>query len=254
MKQFNLFCLVFLLLSTQLFAQQKQVIHYNQLWYAYNNNTRLTDRWGIWMDIQNKDKSEFVHNFDVKENTLGGIYYLKNKMKLTGAFTYIQSYPNDQLPDFYAPEYRPWQMVQWRNNWNDISFAHWVRLEERFKTKTINGNQLSSSFDFSYRFRYNVFIEKPLTVKKHEKGALSLSIAEEIYLNYGKTIVYNTFDQNRIFGGLLYYFNNHDWLQFGYTNAIQHLPSKYRYKSIDAIKLTFFNNLDFRKKQTTNKS
>jgi len=249
--------LIFILLSVfsgPVLGQQKQVVHYNQLWYAYNNNTRLTDRWGIWMDIQNKDKSEFVHNFDVKENTLGGIYYLKNKMKLTGAFTYIQSFPNDKLPDFYAPEYRPWQMVQWKNNWKTTSFAHWVRLEERFKTKTINGNQLTNNFDFSYRLRYNVFIEKPLTVKKHEKGAISLSIAEEIYLNYGKTIVYNTFDQNRIFGGLLYYFNTHDWLQFGYTNVIQHLSSKDKYKSIDAIKLTFFNNLDFRKKPSAHKS
>ena len=248
---------IFILLSVfsgPVLGQQKQVVHYNQLWYAYNNNTRLTDRWGIWMDIQNKDKSEFVHNFDVKENTLGGIYYLKNKMKLTGAFTYIQSYPNDKLPDFYAPEYRPWQMVQWKNNLQNTSFSHWVRLEERFKTKTINGNQLTNNFDFSYRLRYNVFIEKPLTVKKHEKGAISLSIAEEIYLNYGKTIVYNTFDQNRIFGGLLYYFNTHDWLQFGYTNVIQHLSSKDKYKSIDAIKLTFFNNLDFRKKPSAHKS
>jgi hypothetical protein len=145
-------------------------------------------------------------------------------------------------------------MIQWKNNLKNTSFAHWVRLEERFKTKTINGNQLTNNVDFSYRLRYNVFIERPLTVKKREKGAVSLSIAEEIYLNYGQSIVYNTFDQNRIFGGFLYYFNNHDFLQLGYTNVIQHLPSKDRYKGIDAIKLTFFNNLDFRKKNNGHKS
>lgn len=253
MRHFIILCWISLF-SKPLLAQQKQVVHYNQLWYAYNNNTRLTDRWGIWMDIQNKDKSEFVHNFDVKENTLGAIYYLKNKMRVTSAFTYIQSYPNDQLPDFYAPEYRPWQMIQWRTNLNDLSFAHWVRVEERFRNKTINGNQLSNEFDFNLRFRYNVFIEKPLTIKKREKGALSLSITEEMYLNYGKNIIYNTFDQNRVFGGFVYYFNTSNFLQFGYTNVIQHLPSKDRYKGIDAIKLTFFNNLDLRKKNNVHKS
>lgn len=254
MKQSLLIISLLFFLTVSLWGQQKKVTHYNQLWYAYNNNTRISDRWGIWMDLQNKDKSEYVHNFDVKENTLGGIYYLKNKMRLTGAFTYIQSYPNDKLPDFYAPEYRPWQMLQWRNNWKDMSFAHWVRLEERFKTKTINANQLTNNFDFSYRLRYNIFIEKPLTSKKRQKGAFSLSLAEEVYLSYGQSIVYNTFDQNRVFGGFLYYFNTHDFLQLGYTNVIQHLAGKDQYKSIDAIKLTFFNNLDFRKKNTTQKS
>ena len=254
MRQFILLAIFTTLFCKTVFAQKNNVVHYNQLWYAYNNNTRLSDRWGIWMDIQNKDKSEYLHNFDVKENTLGGIYYLKNKMKLTGAFTYIQSYPNDLLPDFYAPEYRPWQMIQWKNNTKNTSFAHWIRLEERFKTRTINSSQLTNNFDFTYRLRYNVFIERPLTIKKREKGAFSLSIAEEIYLNYGKTIVYNSFDQNRLFGGFLYYFNTHDFLQFGYTNVIQHLAGKDKYKAIDAIKLTFFNNLDFRKKSSAHKS
>ena len=247
-----LFVSTLLALPTQ--AQTKQVQSFNQTWYAYNNNTRLTNKWGIWFDIQNKTKENYFKNFDVKENTLGAIYYINDRTKLTSAFTYIQSYPNQSAPQFSVPEYRPWQMIQWRTNSGPFRFSHWIRLEERFKRKTINNLALTEGYDFSYRLRYNIFAQLPITKTKYDKGAISLLGSNEIYLNYGKSIVYNTFDQNRIFLGFFYYFNKHDYLQVGYTNAYQQLSAGNKYKSIDAIKLTFFNNLDFRKTQSSKKS
>lgn len=235
-------------------AQTKQVQNLNQLWYAYNNNTKISNRFGIWMDIQNKTKQDYFKDFDVKEKTLGGIYYINNSTKLTSAFTYIQSFPNANNAQFSVPEYRPWQMVQWKTYAGAFKFSHWIRLEERFKRKSINNAVLAEGYDFSYRLRYNIFIELPLTKIKYDKGAVSLSSSEEIYMNYGKNIVYNTFDQNRLFLGFLYYFNKHDFIQMGYTNAYQQLSSGNKYKSIDAIKVTFFNNIDLRKKTIQHKS
>ena len=231
-------------------TQAQQISHYNQTLIAYNNNTRLSTHWGIWMDVQYKTRTDFFKDYDTKEKTIGLIYYPNEKIKITGAYTYVQSYPNLALADFAVPEYRPWQMLQWKSVAGPVKLSHWIRLEERFKQKTITSSSLSSDFDFSYRFRYNIFAQLPITHKKNEKGAFALVGANEIYLNYGENIVYNTFDQNRAFLGFFYYLNKHDFLQFGYTNAFQHLSSKDKYKSVDALKITFFNNLDLRKKKS----
>jgi len=249
----RIFTILFCIIQIDASAQTKQVQNWNQIWYAYNNNTKLTNKWGVWFDIQNKTRENYFKNFDVKENTLGAIYYINDRTKITSAFTYIQSFPSATNPSFSVPEYRPWQMVQWKTHAGAFKFSHWIRLEERFKRKTINNNALTDGYDFSYRMRYNIFMELPISKIKYDKGAISLSSSEELYLNYGKNIVYNTFDQNRLFLGFLYYFNKHDFIQMGYTNAFQQLPSGNKYKSIDALKITFFNNLDLRKKLPTHK-
>lgn len=49
-------------------AQTKNLTNWNQFWYGYNNNTRLSTNWGIWLDIQNKTKEDFFSKIDVKEN------------------------------------------------------------------------------------------------------------------------------------------------------------------------------------------
>jgi hypothetical protein len=241
----------FLIIVVVLFCNQthaQQIEHYNQTWMGYNNTTRLNDHWGIWLDAQYKTKSEFTKNYDVNEKTLGAIFYPNEKIKITNAFSYVQSYPNFSLPKFEVPELRPWQMIQWKSNAGPVKLSHWFRIEERFKHKTLNSNSLANGYDFSFRFRYNVFAQLPITKIKYDKGAFSLVGSDELYLSYGKQIIYNSFDQNRVFIGVFYYLNKHDFLQVGYTNAFQHLSAKDKYKSVDAIKISFFNNLDFRRK------
>ena len=238
------------LISIPLFltAQTKQVVSANQIWMSYNNTTRITNKWGIWADYQVKTKDAFFNNTDIIEKTLGVIYYPNETVKFTGAFTKVDLHPTDGRI-MIVPEYRPWQMIQWQAKTGNIKWASWIRLEERFKTKVLNNTTLANDYDFSYRLRYNVFSQLPITKKKYQRGAISLVASNEIYLNFGKSIVYNVFDQNRVFGGLFFYTSKRDFLQFGYTKSYQQLSAGNKFKSIDAIKISFFNNLDFRRKK-----
>ena len=230
-------------------AQTKEVQHLSQIWTGYLNTTRLSNHWGITAEFQFKTHESFFNNTDLVEKSIGAIYFTndKNNTRITGAFTLIDQYPSDGKT-IIVPEYRPWQMIQWNSNVGKTRCMQWVRLEERFKRKVIDNNTLGNNYDFSYRLRYNVLAQLPITKHKFEKGAVSLACSNELYLNLGDNIVYNVFDQNRFFIGGFYYLNTHDFIQFGYLKSYQQLSSGYKFKAIDVIKLSFFNNLDFRKK------
>ena len=77
---------------------------------------------------------------------------------------------------------------------------------------------------------------------------LSAVISDELYINFGKNIVNNYFDQNRVFLGAGYMVNRNDNLVVGYMNIFQQQPTGNQYKQLNVIRLSYFGNFDFRKK------
>lgn len=64
--------------------------------------------------------------------------------------------------------------------------------------------------------------------------------------NFGKNIVYNYFDQNRLFAGAAYQFSPESHLQFGYMNVFTQQASGNKYKVFHCIRAFYFHNFDFR--------
>ena len=236
-----------ILLSLYTTAQTKQIQSIQQSWFAIQDQSRITNKWGIWNDLQIKTKDSYTNNFSSSEMSLGAIYVLPKNLKLVGAYTYVTNYPSDART-INVYEHRPWQMIQLNTNLHAAKWMQWLRLEERFKSKTIDNNTLGDGFDFSYRIRYNVFMQLALGKHKFAPGTFSLAAGNEIFINFGKYIIYNTFDQNRIFIGTFYHVNKHDNLQIGYSKVYQQLASGNKYKSLDVFKLTYLSNLDFTRK------
>ena len=124
----------------------------------------------------------------------------------------------------------------------------WVRLEERFRHKIKNNDELEDGYNFNYRMRYNFFLTAPLAQRPFLAKTLSLVLNDEVLVNFGKEIVYNYLDQNRFFAGFAYHTNSHDNIQFGYMNVFQQLAAGNRYRAIHAARIFYFHNLDLRKK------
>jgi len=78
--------------------------------------------------------------------------------------------------------------------------------------------------------------------------AVSFVVNDEVYINFGKQVVYNYFDQNRFFLGFAYQTNKSDNLQLGYMNLFQQLSAGNQYKLIQAARIFYFHNPDARKK------
>lgn len=73
-------------------------------------------------------------------------------------------------------------------------------------------------------------------------------VMNEVFLNFGKKVLYNTFDQNRFFIGAGYQFSQHLNAQLGYMNIFQQEASGTNYFSTHTIRLFIFHSLDFRNK------
>jgi hypothetical protein len=215
-----------------------------QIWAGYFNQTRLSKRWGFWLDVQLRTKDNFVDSFSQFLFRQGVTYYIDDKTKLTLGYAFVNHFPADAHPEISQPEHRIWQQIQWHTNYEKIRTMQWFRLEERFRRKIAAPDELGDGYQFNFRLRYNFLMQGPLTRKFYDKGALNWVFNDELHVNFGKQIVYNYFDQNRLFLGFNYYVSKHNTIQFGYMNLFQQLSAGNKYKMIHTARVFFFHNLN----------
>jgi uncharacterized protein DUF2490 len=240
-------CIIVLLSTIATNAQTKHTEHVEQVWMGYVNQTRFSNRWGAWMELQLRTKEDFFTNFSQAFIRLGLIYYVTDDAKLTAGYAYINNFPGDNHQNVSQPEHRPWQQLQWHTKYPRLRLMQWFRLEERWRRKILNNDELAEGYNFNFRFRYNFLAQFPLNKKRFQPKTFSFIANDEMMVNFGKQVVYNYFDQNRFFIGLAYHVNTHDNLQFGYMNVFQQLGAGNQYKIINGARVFFFHNLDLRK-------
>jgi hypothetical protein len=230
-------------------AQTRQTTSANQVWAGYFNQTRFSKRMGAWLDVQLRTREDFVDHLSQFIFRPGITYYLSDATKLTAGYAYIRHYPADNHGKVVQPEHRPWQQLQWHTRYAQLRTMQWLRLEERYRKNILNDSTLGDGYQFNFRLRYNFLLQVPLTNGTVGAGDFSFIVNDEIHINFGRQILYNTFDQNRFFLGFAYHLNANDNLQFGYMNQYQQLSSGSRYRSVHAARLFYFHNLDLRTKK-----
>lgn len=240
----RMYFLVFILLLPALvFAQEKETEYTQQAWFAYCNQTRLTNRSGIWLDLHLRMDEDFKPAVSIFRGAY--LYFLSDNVRLAAGYAYATQYVNiEDAPDI--PEHRVWQQVQWFEKKKWFSTMQWLRLEERFRRKVDEG-QLTDDYTFNYRIRYAVAFTIPLKGKSVTPKTPFIFINNELMVNFGSEIINNYFDQNRFFVGLGYQLTPGLNAQIGYLNVFQQLPPYATFRHIDAVRLFVFHNLDFRK-------
>lgn len=229
-------------------AQTKQTEKFNRLWFGYFNQTRFSNKWGMWADYQLRTKENFVDNFSQTIVRAGLTYYIADATKLTVGYAFVNDFPGDNHKNISAPEHRPWQQLQWNTQYGKKRMTQAIRLEERYRRKILNNDSLADGYNFNYRLRYNLLYEIPFSKKGIVPGGFSFIVNNEVMINFGKQIINNYFDQNRFFLGIKYQAGKHSGFQLGYMNLFQQLAAGNKYRNINAIRLTCTQNFDLRKK------
>jgi hypothetical protein len=230
-------------------AQTKTITSQQQVWFGYFNQTRFSNKWGAWLDLHVRTKDDFIDDLSQAIFRGGITYYINDATKLTVGDAYIRHFPADNHKDVTQPEHRPWQQLQWHTRYQRVNTMQWLRLEERFRRKILNDSTLADGHVFNFRARYNFLLQVPLTRAKIKGGDFSFILNDEIHINFGKQILYNSFDQNRFFLGFAYHVNPHDNFQFGYMNVFQQLAGGSSYRSLHTARVFYFHNLDWRGKE-----
>src|SRR5690348_5830700 len=127
--------ILFLVTVNGAFAQQKQTTHIQQVWLGYVSQTRLSDRWGLWLDLHLRSKEDFVNDLSTSIVRPGISYYANDRLRFTAGYAYVNFFPADDHSGVSQPEHRPWQQVYWTTQGKRSRVVNTIRLEERFRRK-----------------------------------------------------------------------------------------------------------------------
>lgn len=237
------FILLAFLSGMQVLYAQKAVEEREQTWVGYFNQSRFTDRSGLWVDLHWRATGHYITQTTMSVTRVAYIYYVNDQVKLMAGYAYANRY-NQSGVDM-IPEHRPWQQIHWIERKKGFDLTQAFRVEQRFR-KTVVDGMLGDDFNANWRFRYNIGITIPLMDKILKPTDPYLILSNEIHVNAGKSIVHNYFDQNRLFAGLGYQFTSQLHANLGYLFIFQQDPLPGRYNHTHAIRLFVYHNIDRR--------
>ncbi|WP_460547408.1 DUF2490 domain-containing protein [Hymenobacter daeguensis] len=193
-------------------------------WYVYQGDHKLGPRWTIHTEYQAR-RTHLVT--DWQQSLLrGGLgYQVLPRLKLGGGYTFLNTHPYGRHPVADAgtyPEHRFYEDVTLSDTLGRFSLAQRVRLEQRWIGVPGASGPLSNSsvWQRQNRIRYQLAVEFPLQGPTLDDGEWYLTGFDEVFLNFGREITGNVFNQNRLAGGVGYRFQENFRLELQYLNQI----------------------------------
>lgn len=223
-----------------LFAQEKKVSTQNQAWVGFIHSSKLNKKWGITSDIHIR-RNNFFSNPSFSVLRAGVAYYITDKLTFTNGYAHLWLSPNNTNFKAVVNENRIYQQLQLQSTIKQVGITHRIRNEQRWQTKVVN-DVVTDSINFSNRIRYLLNITIPIF---KNKKLLSLVLADEFMFQFGKHLVYNTFDQNRWYIGLRQPLSKSLSLDIGYMNLYQQRDNGFEYINNHTLRIFIFHNLNF---------
>ena len=238
--------LIFIFFSTFLFGQ-KNVENQQLLWYGYYNKLQINQNWVLNSEVQERHFYQPLVQHQLVFRTNLDRRILDDINVSLGFVVFLQS-PNDPESEstLMVPELRTDFGFNAKKKYKYFNVNQLFKVEARFFHQTEN-NELVGGYQFSnFRMRYQLGLDIPL-IKKQDAEKLILKIKDEVMFNFGKNIVKNVFDQNRIYIGLNYPMNKNLAFEAGYLNWFQQRPSGTDFYNRDIIRFSVFHTINLKK-------
>jgi hypothetical protein len=246
MKYFFFFLILFF--SYSLYSQGvKSVEHTSQYWLTYFGKFRVSNQLELIAESTVRSVDHSINKASQSLVLLGLSWNVNGFVKLATGYQHISLLPNTSKITVTQPEYRPWQQIQVFKSFSSNKITQRLRIEERFRKVLLNDSILTPETLFNFRFRYLISAELPQSKNQGLLKNIYLILSDEIFIQAGKQVVYNYFDQNRISTSFRYRFNEGNTLEFCYINLFQQLPTGNNFRNLNILRLSYFQNLDLRK-------
>ena len=177
---------------------QRETFTNTNAWFVFNADVALNDRWGVLFDASARRSGpldQAMANF-----VRGGLAYAVNEhVRIAAGANWSRTYPYGELPSAYpVTERRVWQQAVISHGIGRLELSHRYRLEQRFRGRRNDPDvDHIDSWERSGRFRYQVKGTLPLSGDAIEPGEAYVSLANELFIGFGRHVQYNLFDQNR---------------------------------------------------------
>jgi hypothetical protein len=219
-------------------------------WLMYFGNHKFSDDLGIHAEAQWR-RHDFLSDDQQLLLRLGLDYYFTATARLTAGYGFIETHPYGEFAVVKAfPEHRIWQQFQSVQELNKLKLIHRYRLEQRMigdaSTGKLEGGRFENRFRYMAKATFNLSGgEKPLFI----------ALYDEIFINFGRDVGYNLFDQNRLYGALGLTLSDAFKIEAGYLYQVVQLRSldlaadpRNKIEDNHTFQFALFSNLSFDKK------
>lgn len=184
-------------------------------WLSYSGDHNLSEKWGVHTEFVLRRYQGFKHPMQVMSR-FGANYNLSKNIMGTLGYAFIMTYPYGEFPAAERfPEHRIYEQVFFKGNVSSVSFQHRYRLEQRWIKPP--GRE---DFLYTNRFRYYLKASLPFKGKTIDDNEFYAVAANEFFINFGKNVGNNIFDQNRAIGALGFRYSKALAFELGYLNQI----------------------------------
>lgn len=254
-RLFFLYCYCFLggALLAQPAQQSVTVPRGTGVWLGSYFKVRLSEKWGYYgehhLRLRNHPDrlGSFVGNWGKNYNRFGIHYFPSKYLELVGGPALILNFSpdfSDSNLEKMVPEMRLWwQLLLKSPPMGRLKLYHQFRFENRWR----RSNQQGARYLYTTRYRYKISAYIPLNKEKIEPGAFYFSPSVEIFLQSGKSIVYNPLEDLRIYNGFGYVLNQNFSFFVGYMWTYGQRPSGFEYGKTDILRANLLLGFDTRK-------
>jgi hypothetical protein len=237
-------------LSTPSQAQTRTHAYNTNAWLMYFGNHKFSNTMGLHAEVQWRRSDLFSENQQLLLRT-GLDFYVKPNLRLTVGYGFIETYPYGEFAVQNAfPEHRIWQQLLVPQDLGKVKLSHRYRLEQR-----MIGNSSTGQFEdgrYENRMRYMLKATINITNGPHPIFA---ALYDEVFINFGKDVGYNIFDQNRLYGAIGYSISPTMKMELGYLYQAVQLRNldgtslKNRIENNHTLQIGLFSNVAFTKQE-----
>ncbi len=229
-------------------AQSRKTIHSDQVWTQYFLAARLSDKFSLHFDMGYRSRGVFSGH-SVAFVRPGLTYHITPNLNFQVGYAHFEAFfTNSEGNDVNVPEQRGWQRFNYNKSYDRFLVFQKYRLEERF-IRNANKTEVLPGHHFNFRAAYQLGFIVPVNHRTLEKNTVYIQASDEIFINFGGDIVYNVFDQNRVFAGVGYQMTKGAAVLAGYQHIWQQKSDGVTINSIDCYRVSIIQNMDFRKNQ-----
>lgn len=243
-----------LFLTTILFADAataqstgKQVTRQDLVWLSYANTIKFSSKWSLTSEAHTRRfiKPSVDHQFVLRSQAR---YALGENWEAVAGFTYFLQSPNDprSIEKLAVPELRPHIQFNYNQPLGKLTVTHRYRAEKRFFRNVANG-ELADGYTSNYRFRYRLGLDYHIADVNEQP--LKLKVNNELLVNAGNNIIYNRFDQNRLYGGINYAISNSIEVEAGYLHWYQQRSAGNQFYSRHIANVVVYHRIDLSKRK-----
>ena len=226
-------------ISNELTAQTKpkEITRRYKSWFSINSEIHINKQWSLLADVHIR-RNQFLNESSFYFVRTGIAYHINKDVYVAAGYAHLWGAPTTPGWKTYSQENRVYQQLQYSSFLGKINILQRLRNEQRWQQK-ISNDIYTGQNRFTNRIRYLLSVTIPVFKKQ---TLPSLVVADELHIQFGKEVVYNTFDQNRIFIGIKQKINKQLSVDMGYMQVYQQKYSGYQYDLNHTFRLFFYYN------------